>query len=80
MKDSVFRTAYREKRHKAKQINCHCCTNNAPFCWRCRCGFAICQECMLENIWGMSCNGINPQNTQCIPVVKIFAFLGLEQK
>jgi len=21
----------------------------------------------------------NPQNTQCIPVVKIFAFLGLEQ-
>jgi len=22
----------------------------------------------------------NPQNTQCIPVVKIFAFLELEQK
>ena len=25
-------------------------------------------------------SNFNPQNTQCIPVVKIFAFLGLEQK
>ena len=24
-------------------------------------------------------SNFNPQNTQCIPVVKIFAFLGLEQ-
>jgi hypothetical protein len=28
------------------------------FCWRCRCGFAICQTCMHENAWGMTCNGI----------------------
>jgi hypothetical protein len=28
------------------------------FCWRCRCGFAICQACMHENAWGMTCNGI----------------------
>jgi len=27
-----------------------------------------------------SCSNFNPQNTQCIPVVKIFAFLELEQK
>ena len=33
-------------------------SKNAPFCWTCRCGFAICQECMMENFWGMSCNGI----------------------
>jgi len=25
-------------------------------------------------------SNFNPQNTQCIPAVKIFAFLGLEQK
>jgi hypothetical protein len=25
-------------------------------------------------------SNFNPQNTQCIPVVKIFTFLGLEQK
>jgi hypothetical protein len=25
-------------------------------------------------------SNFNPQNTQCIPVVKIFAFLELEQK
>jgi len=24
-------------------------------------------------------SNLNPQNTQCIPAVKIFAFLGLEQ-
>jgi hypothetical protein len=27
-----------------------------------------------------SCSNFNPRNTQCIPVVKIFAFLELEQK
>ncbi len=28
----------------------------------------------------VSCSNFNPRNTQCIPVVKIFAFLELEQK
>jgi hypothetical protein len=28
----------------------------------------------------LSGSNFNPQNTQCIPVVKIFAFLELEQK
>jgi hypothetical protein len=36
-----------------------------PFCWRCRCGFMICQECMHENVWGMSCNGITWQCPDC---------------
>jgi hypothetical protein len=27
----------------------------------------------------VSCSNFNPQNTPCIPVVKIFAFLELEQ-
>jgi len=30
-------------------------------------------------IGGMSGSNFNPQNTPCIPVVKIFAFLELEQ-
>jgi hypothetical protein len=38
----------------------------------------------LQNapIWPISASGLNfnPQNTKCIPVVKIFAFLELEQK
>ena len=52
------RSAYREKRKRATRSACHCRGAETPFCWRCRCGFAICQECMEENFWGMSCNGI----------------------
>jgi hypothetical protein len=30
-----------------------------PFCWWCSsCGFMICWDCMEENFWGMTCNGI----------------------
>ena len=28
------------------------------FCWQCKCGFAMCQSCMYENQWGLTCNGI----------------------
>jgi len=35
------------------------------FCWNCRCGFAICQSCMYENEWGMTCNGITWQCPDC---------------
>ena len=53
------RSSYREKRKKAKAKACHCCAVETPFNWQCRgCGFAICQDCMEENFWGMSCNGI----------------------
>ena len=24
----------------------------------CRCGFSICQDCMDENAWGMTCNNV----------------------
>lgn len=44
---------------------CHCCGQQVPFCWTCRCGFAICQDCMLENFWGVSCNGITWQCPDC---------------
>jgi len=46
MTDSVKKTSYRQRRRRARQIGCHCCGKNPPFCWRCRCGFAICQDCM----------------------------------
>jgi len=28
------------------------------FLWKCPCGFEICQVCMDENAWGLTCNGI----------------------
>jgi hypothetical protein len=50
----------RIRRRRRRAVGeCHCCRQQPPFCWRCRhCGFGICQECMLENFWGLSCNGI----------------------
>jgi hypothetical protein len=39
---------------------------NVPFC--------------LPPLGGTSGSNFNPRNTQCIPVVKIFAFLDLESR
>ncbi|MBC2694206.1 MAG: hypothetical protein HF982_02805 [Desulfobacteraceae bacterium] len=65
MADSSTKLKYRERRLRSKPTNCHCCGNKAPFYWTCRCGFAICQDCMYENVWGMSCNGITWQCPDC---------------
>jgi hypothetical protein len=54
----------RRWRRPAEQI-CHCCGRTTPFCWHCRCGFDICQTCMNENVWGMSCNHITWQCPDC---------------
>ncbi len=44
----------------------------------------VCMRRPLQNptfcTISVSCSNFNPRNTQCIPVVKIFAFLELEQK
>lgn len=37
---------------------CVCCGVSGTFCWSCSCGFQICQACMQENLWGMTCNNI----------------------
>jgi hypothetical protein len=54
----------RRWRRPAEQ-QCHCCGQTFNFCWRCRCGFEICQGCMQENVWGMSCNHITWQCPDC---------------
>lgn len=62
-------TCLRRKRvSRARNVTCHCCGDIAAFCWTCRCGFAICQTCMHENIWGMSCNGITWHCPDCVGV------------
>ncbi|RTZ94853.1 MAG: hypothetical protein DSY90_15025 [Deltaproteobacteria bacterium] len=60
---AVRRPGRRQRRKKA--IECHCCHQTFSFCWQCRCGFAICQACMYENEWGMTCNGITWQCPDC---------------
>ncbi len=57
-KGRVRQEKRREKRRQKKNKNCHCCQGEFMFCWQCRCGFAMCQACMYENQWGMTCNGI----------------------
>ncbi len=47
----------RHRRKKKKKYVCHACGRELPFCWTCPCGFQICDECLKENMWGMS-NGV----------------------
>jgi Zn-finger protein len=47
------------KLRKPREFICHACGKKLPFCWWCSsCGFMICWDCMEENFWGMTCNGI----------------------
>ncbi|MCP4020915.1 MAG: hypothetical protein GY729_03655 [Desulfobacteraceae bacterium] len=55
----------REKRRRNRIKICHCCAGTFTFCWNCRCGFSMCQNCMNENQWGMTCNGITWQCPDC---------------
>jgi hypothetical protein len=65
MNDSVMRPGRRRRRRTKGPKTCHCCGQTFLFCWTCRCGFAICQACMHENVWGMSCNMITWQCPDC---------------
>ncbi|MDX9786982.1 MAG: hypothetical protein RBT11_09410 [Desulfobacterales bacterium] len=54
------------KKRGTTHMMCHCCKREFSFCWQCRrCGFSICQYCMAENFWGVSCNGITWQCPDC---------------
>ncbi|MBA4391914.1 MAG: hypothetical protein C0407_00010 [Desulfobacca sp.] len=41
-----------------RTFQCHCCGKGQAFCWTCSCGFQICQQCLPENAWGLTCNNI----------------------
>ena len=50
-----------ERRPRARRREYHCslCKRSPPFCFACAaCRFQICQDCMRENEWGMSCNKV----------------------
>lgn len=59
-------SSYKLKKLKAQEAPCHCCgKEDLFFAYRCRCGFTICQDCMDENVWGMTCNGITWECPDC---------------
>jgi len=50
---------------KKKTWLCSVCGREASFCWSCTCGFMICQACMDENLWGMTCNNVTWECPEC---------------
>ena len=54
----------RRSRHK-EQYECCCCRKKTSFCWTCECGLQICQECMQENLWGLTCNYVDWECPDC---------------
>lgn len=53
-------------RKKKKAYVCVICRNEPGFCWTCsKCGFQICQDCIRDNLWGMTCNNIEWECPDC---------------
>lgn len=53
------------KRRTPRTYTCTICERTLPFCWTCPCGFAICQECLAENAWGLTCNNVTWECPDC---------------
>jgi hypothetical protein len=64
-RSSPRRLVRRKGRRKRRTWQCSCCNATVPFCWSCRCGLEICQSCMEENRWGLTCNNITWQCPDC---------------
>jgi rubredoxin len=49
----------KSKRRVPRDLKCSVCDGSTSFSWKCRsCGFTFCQNCMNENLWALTCNGI----------------------
>lgn len=46
------------RRRPAGPHECPLCQVERAMFWRCRCGFEMCQVCMDENLWGLTCNNL----------------------
>jgi hypothetical protein len=56
----------RKQRIRSKRYHCTLCAVEPPFCYKCvDCEFQICQACMAENEWGMSCNKMTWECPDC---------------
>ncbi len=52
------RSSRDRKSNSPRTYICPCCKTEVQFCWTCTCDFMICQVCMNENTWGMTCNHV----------------------
>jgi hypothetical protein len=46
------------RRRRSVEHACPLCREERRMFWRCRCGFEMCQTCMDENLWGLTCNTV----------------------
>lgn len=53
------------RRRRPRTVECPLCHETVVFCWQCRCGFHMCQACMNENLWGVTCNHITWHCPDC---------------
>ncbi|MHC4860353.1 MAG: hypothetical protein ACYTDY_09715 [Planctomycetota bacterium] len=63
LKIGVRPVGYRRRATGAE--TCTICERTVPFSWWCPCSFRICQECLEENRWGMTCNNITWECPDC---------------
>ena len=52
-------------RRRGGEGTCALCEKPVAFCWGCPCGFRICQDCLEENRWGITCNNITWECPDC---------------
>lgn len=54
-----------EDGRRKREWTCSVCDKKVAFCFSCTCGFEICQECMDENAWGLTCNNVTWECPDC---------------
>jgi hypothetical protein len=53
------------RRCRAGPDVCTVCEKEAPFCWGCDCGLRLCQDCLEDLRWGITCNNITWECPDC---------------
>ena len=62
---ALLKIGVRPRGSRSPKGPCSACGVDLAFSWACPCGFRICQACVDENGWGLTCNGITWECPDC---------------
>ena len=62
---ALLKIGVRTRGSRSPRGPCSACGVGLAFSWACPCGFRICQACVDENSWGLTCNGITWECPDC---------------
>ncbi|MBL6976019.1 MAG: hypothetical protein ISR64_09835 [Deltaproteobacteria bacterium] len=62
---TVRRKSRRKPGEGREDGDCPYCGRRVDFLWTCPCGFCMCQSCMNDNLWGVTCNNITWECPDC---------------